>query len=129
MSELHVDSVTKRVGDRQVLNDVFISCKPGEIIGLLGRNGSGKSTLLKIIQGSLNADNKFVSIDNKKINSLFDVRKLVQYLPQAQFLTNSKSLSNNIQKKKASSLPTMITEMYWKFRRRSFCWITETPKP
>lgn len=88
MNELHVDSVTKRIGDRQILNDVFISCKPGEIIGLLGRNGSGKSTLLKIIQGSLNADNKFVSIDNKKINSLYDIRKLVQYLPQAHFLPN-----------------------------------------
>lgn len=33
------------IGLRQILNDVFISCQQGDIVGLLGRNGSGKSTL------------------------------------------------------------------------------------
>ncbi|MCF6169488.1 MAG: ATP-binding cassette domain-containing protein [Bacteroidales bacterium] len=47
MNELHVDSVIKSYGRTQILTDVFISCKPGEVIGLLGRNGTGKSTLLK----------------------------------------------------------------------------------
>lgn len=88
MSGLHVDSIRKQIGDRQILNDIFISCRPGEIVGLLGRNGSGKSSLLKIIFGSLGADNKFVSIDDKKINSLYDNRKLLQYLPQDNYLPN-----------------------------------------
>ena len=88
MSGLHVDSVRKRYGDRQILNDVFISCKPGEIIALLGRNGSGKSTLLKIIFGSLSADNKFVKIDDKKIDSLYDSKKLIHYLSQDNHLPN-----------------------------------------
>jgi ABC-type multidrug transport system ATPase subunit len=88
VSGLHVDSVRKQIGDRQILNDIFISCRPGEIIGLLGRNGSGKSSLLKIIFGSLAADNKFVSIDDRKINSLHDNRNLLQYLPQDNYLPN-----------------------------------------
>jgi ABC-type multidrug transport system ATPase subunit len=82
MSGLHADSVRKQIGNKQILNDVFISCKPGQIVGLLGRNGSGKSTLLKIIFGSLNADNKYVAVDGKKIDSLFDNRNLINYLPQ-----------------------------------------------
>lgn len=86
MSGLHVDSVRKQIGDRQILNSVFISCKPGEIIGLLGRNGAGKSTLLKIIFGSLGADNKFVSINDKRINSLFGSSELLKYLPQNNYL-------------------------------------------
>ena len=53
MNNLHVDSVIKSFGTRQVLTDIYVSCTKGEIIGLLGRNGSGKSTLLKIIFGSL----------------------------------------------------------------------------
>ncbi len=86
MSGLFVDSVIKNYGTKQVVTDVFISCKQGEIIGLLGRNGSGKSTLLKIIFGSLVADRKFVKVDNKLINGLFDNRNLVNYLPQDSFL-------------------------------------------
>ena len=83
---LHVDSVRKVFGERQILNDIFISCKTGEIIGLLGRNGSGKSTLLKIIFGSIPAENKFVAVDGKKVHSLAEASGLICYLPQQNFL-------------------------------------------
>lgn len=88
MSGLYVDSVTKDFGFDSILSDVFISCKQGEIIGLLGRNGSGKSTLLKIIFGALSANHKFVKVDDKCIKSLYDCRNLIQYLPQDNFLPN-----------------------------------------
>lgn len=96
MSLLHVDSVRKQIGERQILNDVFISCKPGEIVALLGRNGSGKSSLLKIIFGSVSADNKFISIDGKKISSLSDNAKLLQYLPQDSYLPNHVKITSII---------------------------------
>lgn len=86
MSGLHADSIRKAIGTHQLLSDVFISCKQGEIIGLLGRNGTGKSTLLKIIFAALDAENKYVAIDDRKINSLFEGRKLIHYLPQDNFL-------------------------------------------
>ncbi len=86
MNKLHVDSVIKTFGNKQVLTDIFISCVEGEIIGLLGRNGSGKSTLLKIIFGSLIADRKFVKIGDKQLFSLYDNRNLIKYLPQDNFL-------------------------------------------
>lgn len=88
MGNMHVDSVIKSFGSRQVLTDIFLSCSKGEIIGILGRNGAGKSTLLKIIFGSLMADQKFVKIGDKIIKGLFDNRNLVNYLPQNHFLPN-----------------------------------------
>jgi lipopolysaccharide export system ATP-binding protein len=86
MTKMHVDSVIKSFGSKQVLTDIFIACEKGEIIGLLGRNGSGKSTLLKVIFGSIMADSKFVRIGDKLIGGVFDNRELLKYLPQDGFL-------------------------------------------
>jgi ABC-type multidrug transport system ATPase subunit len=88
MSQLHVDTVLKSFGDKQVLTDVYLTCSIGEIIGLIGRNGCGKSTLLKIVFGSLSSENKFVKVDEEIINSLYQSRNLVKYLPQNHFLPN-----------------------------------------
>ena len=93
---LHADSIRKEIGGRQILNDIFLSCQKGEIIGLLGRNGSGKSTLLQVIFGSVGADHKYVAIDGKKVDTLFESRKYIQYLPQDDFLPNHISLKNII---------------------------------
>src|SRR5690606_24138319 len=88
MSSLHVDSVMKNYGKRQLLTDIYLNCHQGEIIGLLGRNGCGKSTLLEIIFGSKSADGKFIKIDEKIIENLSDGHNLIKFLPQDSFLPN-----------------------------------------
>lgn len=40
----------------QVLEDIHLSVKKGERVGIIGRNGSGKSTLLRLIAGIYEAD-------------------------------------------------------------------------
>jgi ABC-type multidrug transport system ATPase subunit len=86
LNKLHVDSIIKSFGTNQVLTDVYLSCEKGEIVGLLGRNGTGKSTLLKIIFGSVSADRKFVRVGDKIVQGLYSNYKLINYLPQDNFL-------------------------------------------
>jgi len=86
MVGLHVDSVNKSYGGKIVLSDIYLSCKPGEIVGLLGRNGSGKSTLMKIIFGSVIAENRFIKIDSQRVSKPFENFNKVRYLPQDSYL-------------------------------------------
>ena len=46
-----IANLTKKIGQREVLKDIWLAFYPGAKIGVLGRNGSGKSTLLRIMAG------------------------------------------------------------------------------
>jgi len=85
MQELFIDSVTRQFNQRAILNGVFINCKIGEVVGLIGRNGSGKSTLLKIIFGTLKADFKYLKVDGEQISKGY-LSKKIAYLPQDNFI-------------------------------------------
>jgi lipopolysaccharide export system ATP-binding protein len=83
---LEADSIRKEFGTKQVLTDVYLKCKPGDIIGLLGRNGSGKSTLLKIIFGTLYTDYKFIRINGLVLEQPYKTKNKVAFLHQDNFL-------------------------------------------
>ena len=92
MVGIHIDSVNKSYRGQLVLSDIYLSCKPGEIVGLLGRNGSGKSTLMKIIFGSVIAENSYIKIDSKRVTKPFENFNKVRYLPQDSYLPKDVSI-------------------------------------
>lgn len=53
---IRIEHVTKqyatRHGNVTVLDDVNLTIRPGEKVGILGRNGAGKSTIIRLISGA-----------------------------------------------------------------------------
>ena len=62
MNLLTAEHVEKRFSNHLALDDVSLTVRQGESVGLLGRNGSGKSTLLKLISGVLRPDRGQVGV-------------------------------------------------------------------
>jgi ABC-type cobalamin/Fe3+-siderophores transport system ATPase subunit len=81
---LNVDSVECRYGSVKVLEDVSLSVKGGDFVGILGPNGSGKTTLLKSISRTLKPHKGTILLNEADIYSLksVDVAKQMAVVPQ-----------------------------------------------
>jgi iron(III) transport system ATP-binding protein len=69
-SDIEVEDVNIRFGDIQILSNISLNIKPGEVLSLLGPSGSGKTTLLRIIAGLELSDSGTVSIDDKIMSGI-----------------------------------------------------------
>ncbi|WP_280489457.1 ATP-binding cassette domain-containing protein, partial [Nocardia carnea] len=61
-AQLTLSEISKRYGDRTVLDRVSLAIRPGETVGVVGDNGSGKSTLLRLLAGQELPDNGEVCV-------------------------------------------------------------------
>jgi ABC-type multidrug transport system fused ATPase/permease subunit len=81
---------------RDALNDVSISVRRGEAVGLIGSSGSGKSTLVDILLGLLEPTEGRVLIDGHDIHeNLRGWQDQIGYVPQSIFLTDD-TLRRNV---------------------------------
>ena len=58
-----------RADGSTALNDVYLSVRPGEIVGIAGVEGNGQSELAGILSGSIAADHGSVHLDGKDITT------------------------------------------------------------
>lgn len=64
---LKAEQINKSFEDKQVLKDVSIELKKGEIISLLGVSGSGKTTLFNILSGIYSPDSGKVMLEEEDV--------------------------------------------------------------
>lgn len=99
MAVLNADNLAKAYKGRQVIRDVSLSIRSGEIVGLLGPNGAGKTTCFYIIVGIINADKGRIRIDDHDITGESvhgRARAGLGYLPQEASIFRKLSVADNI---------------------------------
>lgn len=99
LTMLRAENLRKTYGKRNVVRDVTMDVRPGQVVGLLGPNGAGKTTCFYMIVGLIPADGGAILIDNTDItHEPVNVRSGlgVGYLPQDASIFRKMSVRDNI---------------------------------
>ena len=83
MGIINVKNITKRFGDKIVLDKISYEVNEKEIFGFIGPNGAGKSTLINIMTSILVPDRGTIEIDGYDIlKEPIKAKKIMGYVPQ-----------------------------------------------
>lgn len=78
--KLEIKNLSKKFEKKEVLNNINLEVKSGEVVSLVGRNGSGKTTLLKLITGIYQLDMGEITIDGVNIEQN-NLKSNIIYIP------------------------------------------------
>lgn len=96
MTELRLDKVSKNYGPFQVLKDINLNIRSGELIVIIGPSGCGKSTLLRMIAGLENISSGDMYIDNVRVNDIPPVKRRVAMVFQSYALYPHMNVAKNM---------------------------------
>jgi lipopolysaccharide export system ATP-binding protein len=91
--------IAKSYRDRQVVKDVSLFLRRGEVVGLLGPNGAGKTTCFYMITGLVRVDQGQILLDGQDVTTLpmYQRARLgVGYLPQEPSIFRGLTVEQNV---------------------------------
>ena len=96
---LLVSKISKTYGNKQVIRNLTINIKRGEIVGLLGPNGAGKTTSFYIIVGLIKPDRGSIFLDKIEISNQPVYKRGIMgisYLPQEASIFRGMNVEDNL---------------------------------
>lgn len=99
MHVLKVEKLVKNIKKTQIIHEISLEVKSGEIVGLLGPNGAGKTTTFYMICGLIPPTEGKIYLDNQDITSmpLHKRSKMgIGYLPQESSIFKDLSVEENL---------------------------------
>tara|TARA_B100001094_G_scaffold332865_2_gene406970 strand:- start:6641 stop:7372 length:732 start_codon:yes stop_codon:yes gene_type:complete len=96
---LSAQGLAKSYKNKQVVHDVSLEVKTGQVIGLLGPNGAGKTTTFYMIVGLVQSDSGTIKLDDQDLSKAAihtRARCGIGYLPQEASIFGQLSVYHNI---------------------------------
>ncbi len=97
--ELRAEHLIKKYKKRKVVNDISVTVKTGEIVGLLGPIGAGKTTSFYMIVGLIKPNEGSIFLDQEDITELpmyQRAKRGIGYLAQEASVFRKLSVEDNI---------------------------------
>jgi ABC-2 type transport system ATP-binding protein len=90
--------LTRRFGDRAVVDDVSFEVGRSEIVALLGPNGAGKTTILRMLGGLIAPTSGSVVVDGMQLTRATGatLRRRIGFLPEAPGLWDRLTVRENL---------------------------------
>ena len=84
---LVIKNLTKKYGDKTVVDNLSLTVWPGEICAFIGHNGAGKTTTLKAIAGIIQFDERQINVGEFDVRKdAFKAKQILHYLPDNPLL-------------------------------------------
>lgn len=123
---LTLEGISTGYGPVQVLYELDLEARAGEVLCLLGRNGAGKTTTLKAIMGLLPLSKGKITFEGEDISALpaHEVpRRGIGYIPQGRRLFTELTVAENIEiglmtRKKGAETRERVLNMFPRLRER-----------
>jgi lipopolysaccharide export system ATP-binding protein len=96
---LQASGLSKSYGGKQVVREVTLNAKGGEIVGLLGPNGAGKTTTFSMISGFVRPSQGKVMIDSDDLTTMPAYKRArlgLVYLPQESSVFKKLTVEENV---------------------------------
>lgn len=106
-------NLKKQYGQKNVVNNIDINLKKGEIVGLLGPNGAGKTTTFYMITGMIRPSSGTILLDDADITSLPMYKRArmgIGYLAQEPSIFGKLTVENNLKIVLETVLPKDIDQ-------------------
>ena len=100
MINLSGKNITAGYGGVDIINNVNLNVKAGEIVVIVGPNGAGKSTAMKAMLGMLKLSSGLVQFSGQNIDKLLPqerVRLGIAFVPQTQNVFTGMSVEENLE--------------------------------
>ncbi|MEA3395643.1 MAG: LPS export ABC transporter ATP-binding protein [Pseudomonadota bacterium] len=98
-SKLEARHLKKFYGSREVVKDVSLTVRKGEVVGLLGPNGAGKTTSFYMIVGLVRVSAGDITIDGQSVEHMPIHRRArlgLSYLPQEASIFRKLNVEDNV---------------------------------
>jgi len=100
MIRLNGQGITAGYGGVDIIKNVNLDVKAGEIVVIVGPNGAGKSTAMKAMLGMLKLSSGFVKFSDQNIDNLLPQERVslgIAFVPQTQNVFTGMSVEENLE--------------------------------